>query len=56
MKNTEFNINEATKAVTMNLEIKITGIWWFDFKLKIAQKLIQLAGFVIGCKTNVTLK
>jgi hypothetical protein len=45
------NINDAAKSVTM--EVEVTGVKAFVWRLKIARFLIWAAAFVLGCEIEV---
>lgn len=42
-------ISELAKEAALNVEIKVTGLRWFRFRLWCGRQLLKLAARVIGC-------
>lgn len=55
MASTGFTVKAADIAKTTTMEITISGMRTFTFRLWIATKLIQLAAMVMPVNTSVTI-
>jgi len=47
-------ISRVTRRITMS--VKITGFRSWGFRLWVGTRLIKLACFIVGCKTEIEVK
>ena len=51
---TKISGSEIVNAMTLTVNIHVTGLRWLTLRLWIGTRLIRLAGGVIGCSIVIT--
>lgn len=49
----KFNINDIGNIACIN--VTITGVKFFNFRIKLASLLIKVASYLINCECNITI-
>lgn len=53
MKAPEINISDVMRRNPPTIQITVTGMRWFSFRLRIAAALVKIAARISGCKSEV---